>query len=98
MSEFMGLIHGVYDAKEAGFEPGGASLHNAFSAHGPEAAVFERASQVDLKPQQYKHTLAFMFESRYVIHPTAFALNCEERQANYSQCWRGLKKHFDTPI
>ena len=98
MSEFMGLIHGVYDAKEAGFEPGGASLHNAFSAHGPEAAVFERASQVDLKPQQYKHTLAFMFESRYVIHPTAFALNCEERQAHYSQCWQGLKKHFDAQI
>ena len=27
-SEFMGLIHGVYDAKAEGFLPGGASLHN----------------------------------------------------------------------
>ena len=94
MSEFMGLIRGVYDAKEAGFEPGGASLHNAFSAHGPEAAVFEKASSSELKPQRYENTLAFMFESRYVIHPTAFALNCPERQAHYSQCWGGLQKHF----
>ncbi|KFA04603.1 homogentisate 1,2-dioxygenase, partial [Xanthomonas vasicola pv. musacearum NCPPB 4394] len=27
-SEFMGLVHGVYDAKAEGFAPGGASLHN----------------------------------------------------------------------
>ena len=31
MSEFMGLIYGVYDAKEKGFEPGGSSLHNCMS-------------------------------------------------------------------
>jgi homogentisate 1,2-dioxygenase len=29
MSEFMGLIYGVYDAKPEGFVPGGLSLHNA---------------------------------------------------------------------
>ncbi len=28
-SEFMGLVHGVYDAKADGFVPGGASLHNS---------------------------------------------------------------------
>lgn len=94
MSEFMGLIHGVYDAKEAGFEPGGASLHNAFAAHGPEATVFEKASQAELTPNRYENTLAFMFESRYVIHPTEFALNSPQRQAHYSQCWSGLNKHF----
>ncbi len=44
MSEFMGLVRGVYDAKPVGFVPGGASLHNSMSPHGPEAAVFERAS------------------------------------------------------
>lgn len=94
MSEFMGLIRGVYDAKEEGFEPGGASLHNSFSAHGPEAIVFERASRAELKPQQYKDTLAFMFESHYVIHPTHYAMQCPQRQANYSQCWADLNKHF----
>jgi homogentisate 1,2-dioxygenase len=40
MSEFMGLVHGTYDAKAEGFLPGGASLHNAMSAHGPDAATF----------------------------------------------------------
>ena len=91
----MGLIQGVYDAKEEGFEPGGASLHNSFAAHGPEAAVFEKASQAELTPQRYDNTLAFMFESLYMIHPTEFALSCPQRQGNYSQCWAGLKKDFD---
>ena len=94
MSEFMGLIHGVYDAKEKGFVPGGASLHNCMSAHGPEADVFEKATSVKLQPQRYKDTMAFMFESRFVFAPTRFALESNARQADYIDCWSGLKKHF----
>lgn len=94
MSELMGLIHGVYDAKEAGFLPGGMSLHNSHAPHGPEAAVFEKASQVELTPQRYENTLAFMLESRYVIQPTRYALECPERQNDYLNCWAGLKKQF----
>lgn len=30
MSEFMGLIVGTYEAKEGGFQPGGASLHSMY--------------------------------------------------------------------
>ncbi|WP_193050249.1 homogentisate 1,2-dioxygenase [Pseudoalteromonas undina] len=95
MSEFMGLIEGVYDAKEHGFVPGGMSLHNCMSPHGPEADVFEKASDADLEPQRYDNTLAFMFESRYVISPTKYALEGKERQANYTDCWRTIKKHFN---
>ncbi|TMP54282.1 homogentisate 1,2-dioxygenase [Pseudoalteromonas sp. S1612] len=95
MSEFMGLIEGVYDAKEHGFVPGGMSLHNCMSPHGPEADVFEKASNADLEPQRYDNTLAFMFESRYVISPTKYALEGKERQANYTDCWRTIKKHFN---
>ncbi|MFZ1344116.1 homogentisate 1,2-dioxygenase [Thiothrix eikelboomii] len=95
MSEFMGLILGVYDAKDSGgFDPGGASLHNSFSPHGPEAAVFEKASHAELKPQRYENTLAFMFESRYVIQPTRFALQTPALQTDYVECWAGLTKHF----
>ncbi len=94
MSEFMGLIEGVYDAKEAGFVPGGASLHNCMSPHGPEAEVFEKASNAELAPQRYENTLAFMFESRYVISPTKYALEGKERQQDYSKCWGGIKKYF----
>jgi homogentisate 1,2-dioxygenase len=94
MSEFMGLVHGVYDAKAEGFAPGGASLHNCMSGHGPDAATFDRASSVALAPQKIEDTLAFMFESRYVIRPTRFALETRELQEDYLDCWRGLTKRF----
>lgn len=95
MSEFMGLIEGVYDAKDTDFAPGGCSLHNAFSAHGPEAAVFEKASNAELQPERYRDTLAFMFESRYPIVPTAFALEAPQRQRDYLRCWEGIPRTFD---
>jgi homogentisate 1,2-dioxygenase len=94
MSEYMGLLRGVYDAKAEGFVPGGGSLHNAMSGHGPDAATFERASTIELAPQKLDATLAFMFESRYVIHPTARALAAKELQPDYQACWRGLAKQF----
>ena len=96
-SEFMGLIHGVYDAKADGFAPGGASLHNCMTGHGPDAATFERASSADtLQPDYVKDTMAFMFETRCVIRPTRFALESGHLQAEYFRCWQGLKKHFNT--
>lgn len=45
MSEFMGLIRGMYEAKQEGFLPGGASLHSCMSAHGPDKTTFEKASK-----------------------------------------------------
>jgi homogentisate 1,2-dioxygenase len=91
----MGLITGVYDAKAEGFAPGGASLHNCMSGHGPDAATFERASAADTsKPQQVTDTMAFMFETRTVIRPTRFALESPLLQADYGQCWQGLKSNF----
>lgn len=95
-SEFMGLVHGAYDAKAEGFVPGGASLHNSMSAHGPDAATFEKASNADLsKPDVIRDTMAFMFESRHVIRPAAQALDAAHRQADYLQCWQGLPRQFD---
>ena len=94
MSEFMGLIEGTYDAKEEGFAPGGSSLHNCMSPHGPEAAAFEKASNAELKPDRYRDTMAFMLESRYIIQPTRWALETELRQRDYIKCWDGIKKHF----
>jgi homogentisate 1,2-dioxygenase len=94
MSEFMGLIEGTYDAKEKGFAPGGMSLHNCMTPHGPEAEIFEKASSGDLKPQKYENSLAFMFESRYVIAPTEFAQSTEHKQKDYLSCWGTLTKHF----
>ncbi|MEO8347090.1 MAG: homogentisate 1,2-dioxygenase [Betaproteobacteria bacterium] len=95
-SEFMGLIHGVYDAKAEGFMPGGASLHNCMSGHGPDAETFAKASTADLsQPTRIKDTMAFMFETRQVIRPTVGALESAQLQSEYFRCWQGLKKHFD---
>jgi homogentisate 1,2-dioxygenase len=96
-NEYMGLIAGVYDAKASGFVPGGASLHNCMSGHGPDAATFDRASAADTAvPVHIKDTMAFMFESRRVIKPTRHALEGRPPlQRDYAGCWRGLKKHFD---
>ena len=92
MSEFMGLIAGRYDAKSGGFEPGGGSLHNQMSAHGPDVPSYEEAIDARLGPQHIDNTMAFMFESRWVIRPTRFALETPLLQADYDRCWSGFKK------
>ncbi len=94
MNEFMGLIYGEYDAKAEGFLPGGASLHNCMSGHGPDAQTFERASAAELKPQYIKDTLAFMFETRMAVRPTRFALESKIVQHEYYECWQGLKRLY----
>ena len=97
-SEFMGLVHGVYDAKADGFAPGGCSLHNCMTGHGPDAATFDKASAADTsKPDYVDGTMAFMFESRSVIRPTRQALDAAHRQRDYQACWAGLRKHFVAP-
>jgi len=96
MNEYMGLIFGQYDAKAEGFEPGGGSLHNCMSGHGPDAATFEAASGAKLQPQYLGDTLAFMFESRLILHPTRFAMETPALQRDYWRCWQGLEKHFES--
>lgn len=98
-SEFMGLVHGAYDAKAEGFLPGGCSLHNCMSGHGPDAATFDKASSADLsKPDVVADTMAFMFETRAVIRPAAQALDAAHRQRDYQQCWAGLRRNFTPPV
>ncbi len=91
MSEFMGLVHGQYDAKPEGFQPGGASLHNAMVPHGPDAQAFAAASAAKLAPHKLDNTLAFMFETRLRLQPTAFAMASERMDADYVRCWDGLQ-------
>ncbi len=94
MSEFMGLIHGQYDAKPEGFRPGGMSLHNCMVPHGPDAEAFAKASAAPLAPHKLDNTLAFMFESRWRFRPTAWALHGGALDGDYAACWAGLKDHF----
>ena len=94
-SEFMGLVTGTYDAKAEGFTPGGASLHNSMSGHGPDAATYAKALRADTsRPVHITGTMAFMFETRAVIRPTRFALESPLLQGDYSRVWRDLPKNF----
>ena len=94
-SEFMGLITGTYDAKAEGFTPGGASLHNCMSGHGPDAATFAQATRADTSvPAHLADTMAFMFETRSVIRPTRLALEVPQLQGDYQRVWRDLPKNF----
>jgi homogentisate 1,2-dioxygenase len=95
MSEFMGLVCGVYDAKPEGFTPGGVSLHNCMLPHGPDTQAFEHASNVELKPVKLTGTLAFMFETRFPQRVTRYAAEMETLQPDYADCWSGLKKRFN---
>jgi homogentisate 1,2-dioxygenase len=92
MSEFIGLVHGAYDAKAEGFMPGGASLHNCMSGHGPDRETYERAVAADLAPHKIADTLAFMFETRWVIAPTRFAMETPALQRDYDACWSNFPK------
>jgi homogentisate 1,2-dioxygenase len=94
MSELMGLVHGVYDAKAEGFLPGGVSIHNCMSAHGPDVQTFERASAAELKPHKVEDALAFMWESRFVFRPTQFAMSVPQLQKDYDSVWDGFKKLY----
>lgn len=94
--EFMGNVHGQYDAKAGGFAPGSMSIHNTMTAHGPDVATFEKASAADTRAPDYmEDTMAIMFETPVIIHATEQALNSPHRQQDYPQVWHGFKKHFD---
>ncbi|WP_411573698.1 homogentisate 1,2-dioxygenase [Streptomyces fradiae] len=94
MSEYMGLIEGAYDAKAEGFVPGGGSLHNMMSAHGPDRETFDRASAAELEPQRIDDGLAFMFETRWPLATTGQAVDADHLQRGYDEVWQGLERHF----
>jgi homogentisate 1,2-dioxygenase len=90
MSELMGLVRGEYEAKAGGFLPGGVSIHNCMSGHGPDVASYDKAAGAALKPHKLEHSLAFMWESRYVFRPTKAALAAPQLQKGYDRVWDGF--------
>jgi homogentisate 1,2-dioxygenase len=90
MSELMGLVRGEYEAKTTGFLPGGVSIHNSFSAHGPDVDSYRKATRAKLEPRRIENTLAFMWESRHVFRPTRFAMQARELQKDYDSVWDGF--------
>lgn len=94
MSELMGLITGQYDAKKEGFSPGGISIHNGMTAHGPDALTYQEAVSASLQPTYYANTLAFMFEAQEPWQVSDMALHHPTRDVEYTACWQDLKNHY----
>jgi homogentisate 1,2-dioxygenase len=95
MSELMGNIYGVYDAKPKGFAPGGMSLHNCMLPHGPDRNAFEHGSNEPMQPHFQAETMSFMFETRFPQHLTEWAAGHAPLQDDYIDCWDSLEKKFD---
>jgi homogentisate 1,2-dioxygenase len=92
MSEFMGLVTGAYDAKQGGFAPGGASLHNQMNGHGPDRASYEKAVAAELVPHRIEDTMAFMFETRHAVAVTRWAAEAPTMQLDYDDVWSDFAK------
>ncbi|MBL4731874.1 MAG: homogentisate 1,2-dioxygenase [Rhizobiaceae bacterium] len=95
MSELMGNIYGVYDAKPEGFVPGGLSLHNMMIPHGPDPEAFEGASNTKLEAEKLDNTMSFMIETRFPQHLTEYAAKEAPLQEDYIDCWTSMEKKFD---
>lgn len=95
MSELMGNIHGIYDAKPQGFVPGGMSLHNMMLPHGPDRNAFEHGANEPMVPVRQSDTMQFMFETRFPQHLTEWAARTMPLQEDYADCWASLEKKFD---
>jgi homogentisate 1,2-dioxygenase len=90
MSECMGLLSGEYDAKAEGFAPGGLSLHNLMTGHGPDVDTWRKASEAELKPFKIGGTMAFMVESCWPFQVSAEALG--RAQSDYDLAWADFPK------
>lgn len=94
VAEFLSIVYGKHDSKSSSFGPGGASLHNNWSPHGPDISTLDRGRTATLEPQKIENSLVFMIESRFPLRVTASGLDAPERQANYTDCWKGFQKQF----
>lgn len=98
MSEFMGLLGGVYDGKAEGFVPGGASLHNCMAGHGVDKATWEKETgrKTEDAVKVGEGGVAFMWESERAMGITQWAL--EQKQEEYGiKSWGGFERLFKKP-
>jgi homogentisate 1,2-dioxygenase len=93
-AEFLGLIEGSHESRNSGFPPGSMSLHNGWTAHGPDVATLEAAQAADLKPQKIEDTLVFMLETRFPFQHSAAAMDASNRLLDCAQGWAGFERRF----
>lgn len=94
MSELMGLVTGVYDAKAEGFVPGGASLHARMTAHGPDAQATQKAETAELVPHKVENSMAFMFETHALFRASTHPAVMPTQQQDYDSGWQNIPARF----
>ena len=74
--------------------PAGPACTTRSTRTGRTLETFTRASEAELAPQKVTGSLAFMFESRWMIIPTRQAMEAAHRQPDYDAVWAGLPRRF----
>ena len=59
---------------------------------GPEAEVFNKASNSELKPMKLDGTMSFMFETCYLLKVNKQFNN--QTDEDYWKCWQDIKNNF----
>ncbi|SIT40583.1 Homogentisate 1,2-dioxygenase [Paraburkholderia ribeironis] len=91
MTEFMGLVYGIYEGKTDGFMPGGFSLHSCMAPHGPDRNTFLNGTNEPSVPNKLTGTMAFMFETKLPLYLNPEVLVWPELDGNYTNCWKGFE-------
>jgi homogentisate 1,2-dioxygenase len=94
VAEFLALVQGSSESRAGPFPPGSMSLHNHWTAHGPDVRTFEAAREAPLTPVKIEDTLIFMLESRYPLELSAAAMNADFRINESARGWAGFRKLF----
>ncbi|CAN5204111.1 homogentisate 1,2-dioxygenase [soil metagenome] len=94
VAEFLALIEGSNESRASAFPPGSMSLHNHWTAHGPDVRTFEAAREGPLDPTKIRDTLIFMIESRYPLELSPAAMNADFRMPDSAAAWSGFQRRF----
>jgi homogentisate 1,2-dioxygenase len=72
----------------------GSLLHNNWVPHGPSTDQFEQGRVASLQPERIGGAASVMFESRFPVGLTEYAVATEESRPDYVDRWGGFKRRF----
>jgi len=94
VAEFLALIQGAHDTRASRFAPGASSLHNNWTAHGPDVATHDKGRVAELVPTKFEETLVIMLDSRFPYEIAPGGMDGPHRQLDCTSSWQGFQKRF----
>ena len=92
MSEFMGLVHGEYDAKGAASPPAARRLHNCMSGHGPDQASYDKARRRGPQAAQDRRHPGLHVRDADADPDHGMGAKRPTMQLDYDDVWTGFEK------